>query len=279
MDKSRDDWPLSINQKCFDYLQVIQAWIKLSPLTFHFRHVKGHQTDKVNYNQLDWLENCNEVVDGMAKAFLHTCTASSPTNRKIHIQPISHLKKWTLAQDGTKFTSICRDSLYTNLYGSRTLAYWAKKDNISKDSRRILWEEYQLAMKRTSRAQQQINAKLLSNQCEFAKTIFDRKQQDTHTCPVCNELKEDRTHMFIYKGPTAVTNREKKLTRFKKVLDNLETASIIAKAIIGSLRYIYNGATPSIHSFHHAYFGGDSSIRGIIKDQTGIGWTNFLCGR
>ena len=54
MDESRGDWPLSIGQKYFDYLQFIQVWIKLSPLTFHFYHVKGHQTDKVEYSQLDW---------------------------------------------------------------------------------------------------------------------------------------------------------------------------------------------------------------------------------
>ena len=54
MDKSRGDWPLSIDQKCFDSLQVIRAWIKSSPLTFNFRHIKGHQTDKVPYDQLDW---------------------------------------------------------------------------------------------------------------------------------------------------------------------------------------------------------------------------------
>ena len=69
MDESRGDWPLSINQKCFDYLQVIRAWIKLSPLTFHFRHVKGHQTDKVEYNQLDWWRKRNKDVDRMAKVF------------------------------------------------------------------------------------------------------------------------------------------------------------------------------------------------------------------
>ena len=50
MDKSGGDWQLSIDQKCFDYLQVIRTWIKLSPLIFTFRHVKGHQIDKVTYN-------------------------------------------------------------------------------------------------------------------------------------------------------------------------------------------------------------------------------------
>ena len=53
MEESRGDWPLSIDQKCFDYLQVIQEWIKLSPLTIKFRHVKGHQMKEIPYHQLD----------------------------------------------------------------------------------------------------------------------------------------------------------------------------------------------------------------------------------
>ena len=57
-------WPLSINQKCFDYLQIIRAWIKMSPLIITFRHVKGHQTDFVSYSELDWWGQRNEDVDG-----------------------------------------------------------------------------------------------------------------------------------------------------------------------------------------------------------------------
>lgn len=101
-DKNRGDWPLSINHKCFDYLQVIRAWIKLSPLTFTFRHVKGYQSNKVAYNQLDWWGKRNKDVDEMAKDFLHTCTEGSVANRKSHTQPILHIEKWALARDGTK---------------------------------------------------------------------------------------------------------------------------------------------------------------------------------
>ena len=83
-----------------------------------------------------------------------------------------HLEKWALAQDGTKFTSIYRETLYTNLYGSHTLAYWAERDDTSKDPMRILWEESLQAMKRTSWTQQQIDTKLFSNGCGFAKIIL-----------------------------------------------------------------------------------------------------------
>ena len=85
--------------------------------------------------------------------------------------------------------------------------------------------------------------------------------------------------MLTYKGPTAVTNRENKLTGFKKNLDDLEIAPIITTTIIGSLRHFYNDTNPSVYSFDHVDFGGDISCRGFIEDQADISWTNFLCGR
>ena len=42
--QSGGNWPLSVDQLSFDCLQVIRAWIKLSPLKFSFRYVNGHQT-------------------------------------------------------------------------------------------------------------------------------------------------------------------------------------------------------------------------------------------
>ena len=116
MDQCAGDWPLSIDQPCFDYLQVIRAWIKLSPLTITFRHVKGHQTDHVSYKDLDWWGKRNEDMDEKAKAFLQVCTNGAPADKRTYVQPTLYLEKWALAKNGTRFTSICRKSLYTNLY-------------------------------------------------------------------------------------------------------------------------------------------------------------------
>ena len=53
--------------------------------------------------------------------------------------------------------------------------------------------------------------------------------------------------MFTCQGAiAAIENQEKKLTGFTKVLDDLETAPMITKVIIDSLRHTYNGNTPSI---------------------------------
>ena len=141
--------------------------VKLSPLSFTFRHVKGHQTKLVAYNQLDWWGQRNKDVDGMAKDFLFTCTEGSHLDRRDYTQPILHLEKWGLSRDGTKFTSVCRDSLYTNLYGSGTLAFWAKKDHTPKDPKRILWEESLSAYKECP----DLNEGLTQNYCATAVVL------------------------------------------------------------------------------------------------------------
>ena len=166
---------------------------------------------EIPYHQLDWWGQRNEDVDGAAKAFLRQCTSGPRRDRRVHIQPILQLGKRALAHNGNKLTSICRDALYNNLYGPRTLDYWADKDDIPKDATRILWEELLQAMKRVSRAHRRIDTKLPSNNCGFVKTIFDRQQQDTHNCPVCNEPREDRNHMFTCQAPSAIANREQNL--------------------------------------------------------------------
>ena len=129
--QSSGDWPLSVDQVDFDYLQVIRAWIKLSPLKFSFYYVKGHQTDHVRYNQLDWWGQRNKDIDEAAKRFLHQCTTGPVSTRRSYIQPTLYLEKWALTLDGSKLTSITHNSLYISLYGGRTLEYWAKKERQS----------------------------------------------------------------------------------------------------------------------------------------------------
>ena len=135
-------------------------------------------------------------------------------------------------------------------------------------------------MKRSSRDQQQIGTKLLSIGCVFAKTIFDRRQQDTYIYPICNAPKEDRNNMSTCPDLAAKKDYKKGLNKLqKKKMEHLDIATIITQAIIGGLRHVHNGTTPAPYSFGNFAFGRGITISGIIKDQVDIGWINFLCGR
>ena len=60
------------------------------------------------------------------------------------------------------------------------------------------------------------------------------------------------------------------------MLEELGTAPTLTTVIIGSIKHVYNGTTPTVNSFGQTHFGGSISRRGIIEDQFNIGWTNFF---
>ena len=136
-----------------------------------------------------------------------------------------------------------------------------------------------MAMKKLSPSQRRIDTKMLCNHCGFENTKYNRKEQDTHKCPVCSGAHEDRNHMFSYPAPSAAKNREKGLKSLEKMLDEYDTASSLKPMIIGTIRHVQSGTTPTGRSFGHAIFGGSLTTRSILEDQASIGWTNFLCGR
>ena len=113
----------------------------------------------------------------------------------------------------------------------------------------------------------------------ISKTIFDRKQQDTHTFPVCNAPKEDRNRMFTCPDPVAKNNHKKGLNKLQKKMENLDTVPIITRTILRGLRHVHNGTTPVPYSCGDFAFGGGITISGLMQDQADIGWINFLCGR
>ena len=66
--QSDSEWPLSIGQNSFDYIQVIRNIIKALPLTVKFHWVEGHQNEKGL--TMDWWAQKNDYVDGKAREFL-----------------------------------------------------------------------------------------------------------------------------------------------------------------------------------------------------------------
>jgi hypothetical protein len=69
------DWPLSIDQPCFDVLQDIRGRLKELPITVDFRWVEGHQHDKgMAYYNLDWWGLINYKMDLAAKQYMEDVT-------------------------------------------------------------------------------------------------------------------------------------------------------------------------------------------------------------
>ena len=155
----------------------MNGWIKLFQLKSHFRHAKGHQTKNSPYKQLDCWWQRSEDVNLPATWFLHKCMAGFSILQKNQVYTLLHLKKVVLAQDGTKFSSIFRKSLYyANQYdGSCTLAFLENKDNTPIVQKRIMCEYSWLIVKKSSPAQQYLNTKLLSPCYYIIQKVLTKK--------------------------------------------------------------------------------------------------------
>ena len=220
LEQSQSTAPLSSDQKSFDYLQIIWNWIQLYPLTFKFRHVIGHQTDHILYNNLDWWGTMNNKMDERAKMFMSVCTTIVPV--RVRLQPTLYLEKWSLSLDGTKLTCVDQNRLYESLHGNITLKYWYKKYNVSWNPEDIMWEKSWLARRRSTMGLCQLDSELLCNQCCLAKTLYNRQYKDTQNYPVCNSECEDRYHLLTCPDSLATnifkygTNNLKKNTERKR---------------------------------------------------------------
>ena len=75
-------------------------------------------------------------MDFAAKQFLLDCT-NAVVPKEYSTVTLMH-EKWSVSLNGKKLSLITRDKLYIGLYGPRTLAYWARKDDIPEEPKEIL---------------------------------------------------------------------------------------------------------------------------------------------
>ena len=139
------------------------------------------------------------------------------------------------------------------------------------DPARILWEESCLARKKISMAQRRLDTKLLSNQYRLAETLFNRRYQDTHNCPVCDAPYDDRDHLYTCPDEGAKKVFKKGIDELEKIMEEKETAPEIQQAIIGSMMGVRSGNHPHPSTFGCAHFSWDLSLQSILSDQSDIG--------
>ena len=124
-----------------------------------------------------------------------------------------------------------------------------------------------------------VDTKLLCNQCGLNKTLVQRMYQDTHSCPVCSAALEDQNHLFTCLNEGANKVFIKGVDEMEQLLEEKDTAPALQRAIIGSMKGVWdrNHLYPS--TYWQAQFGRSFSLQSIVSDQVDIGWINFLSGR
>jgi hypothetical protein len=84
MQQCAGNWPLSIDQPCFDIQQDIRGRLEALPIDVMFQWAEGHQDDKgmAHYN-LDWWGLMNYKMDLAAKQYMVDVT-THPEDKAKH---------------------------------------------------------------------------------------------------------------------------------------------------------------------------------------------------
>ena len=154
-----------------------------------------------------------------------------------HKHQKSFYEKWALEIRGVKQSSITRDGLYVTLFGRRTLAFWNKRDKLSKNPEDVIcWEESKLAIRRLPSGLRRWRGKFPTNCSGFALTLQTWKYQDSSACPLCEAPEEDRDHLLQSPDPRATHQFKKYISTVPELLQSVETSLALSEAILPILK-------------------------------------------
>ncbi len=171
-----------------DLLQAIRTLWAYSPISWRFKHVKGHQDDHTALGSLDRWAKLNIEMD--AKAKNHMAIAKRPP----HHYMIVH-EPWSLWFEDKKITSDLPITIYDLVHASSAKEYWRQKDNLTSEAiESVNWESIDKAMTETKRSRRVFVSKHTCGMCGVGKFMKRWKLRKTSDCPRCGEH-EDAQHV------------------------------------------------------------------------------------
>ena len=119
------DYIPRVSQANFDLVQAIVSLIKVSPLTWLWQHVKGHQDDHILLRPLTLLERLNIHMDSLAKGYWSHIIRHSPIMPTPPMVPIWG-EGWQVWHGTTKIVTPHTDTLYDAILDGPTQYWWVR---------------------------------------------------------------------------------------------------------------------------------------------------------
>lgn len=269
---------IKTSRKHYDLIQAIKNTINKSKLAWSFQHIKGHQDDIREYDELSRLEQLNVQADLLAKrkmtALLSLHIEERKNYRHNHLPNESCYISWNNAQgQELKICSHLQKTLTFHIEQQRLRQHWKKKNKFSPYAERSLdWTVIHKSHKGTSPAFHQWLSKWITGFCGVGVMMKLWKFQNHDRCPRCNAGREDTTHVLQCPQPEAVNLWQEEMEKLDTWLTDNKAHPDLQESIILNLQAWHDG-TP----FPSTKFTNDHLDRAIRK-QDSIGWRNFIDG-
>ena len=251
----------------FDLIAAVRQWKKKCPITWHSRHVPGHQDDSKTATVLDRWATLNCEMDLNAKAHWQRHHTQPSTQRAIEGEP------WQLELPDGKVCRDFRGTLHEHIFGPKARAYWEGKSNRFHDGNAddVDWEAAATGRKSMTQARRQWQTKHNTGFCAVGKMMQQRKEQTTAKCPRCNTEVEDAEHVLKCTGSGATEKWQEQILELKKHLIKQDTGQEVRKALLAGLQ-TYREGTDCAHPTT------DPEVQQVIERQNKLGWRNLLEG-
>jgi hypothetical protein len=132
-----EDFSLHPGQSQYNLLSTIQQCLTVSPLTWKYRHMRGHMGNIIGH-KLSWWENLSEQMDLAAKVhWADTHLLDRPSGASL-----SAFEGWYILYHQQKLSRIQVPLIYEALHTPATQDYWVSRKLIQPSSKHhIYWDD------------------------------------------------------------------------------------------------------------------------------------------
>jgi hypothetical protein len=242
-------------------LQIQEAAKDIRPIQLDMHHVKAHQDDEKDYEELEDNEKLNYHCDILATEAMVKC---EKTKRIIKITPFPACKVY-LEENGDLINANEQQRLRQAIPRSELEGYYRGRYGWSKATYKYInWEDFGRARKRNDTTKRYITALC----CCWLPTNYRMEMTENvvNECKLCAES-ETTAHLFSCTGRT--TWRNTLYGKLLKFLTTQSTAPEIIALILNGLRWHYEEHMPTVEigESHQQSIGWEHLFRGWI-DRT-----------
>jgi hypothetical protein len=259
-------------RKHFDLIISISAAVKLSPLTWDFQHIDGHQDDHKEFEELDRWAQLNVIVDKEAKQILTKIIrlkCSEGSSIMIPFLPC------TVSQIGEKgefdpISSHLAKSVRTHIQKNNIREYWKGKMHFSEETMGTIdWDTLQKSVPQFNRYKWL--SKFVTGICGVGYMLKIWKHQSHSLCPRCGQDNEKTEHVLLCQESSATQVWDKAVEDLDTWMSDNLTEPSMQEAII-------SGITSWRTTRNHHYIANNQILRQAILEQGTIGWNNLFKG-
>jgi hypothetical protein len=214
----------------------------------------------------------NDMVDTMAKDFLTSkCRGSNPAH--LYFSKLFH-EPWTIYLSGLKQPSLLKQACYDTLFMPRIKRYWTSHHDTPVPSfDTVDWASSAKAIKRLPPGLKRWRWKFSTGCIGVASQLYYRRYQDHSNCPLCQAPHEKVSHVLHCPDTKAVSFAKQKIQHhIPSTLEEHDTEPALSEAIQKILLHWRQGLPIRPTDF-------PISIRDLIREQSLLGWDNFVLGR